>query len=111
MTLEVLSETYDVTHESDGLAGRDRALRGGFDVILLDRRLPHRDGAEIVRDLRAAHITTPVLMLNALGGERRGERRRAGRRGRVLRSCAQRARAPPRRRQESGRRGQRIGNA
>lgn len=67
MTIEVLGETYDVTHEDDGLAGRDRALRERFDVILLDRRLPHRDGAEIVRDLRTAHITTPVLMLTALG--------------------------------------------
>lgn len=67
MTIEVLSETYDLAHESDGLAGRDRALRERFDVILLDRRLPRLDGAEIVRDLRAAHITTPVLMLTALG--------------------------------------------
>lgn len=67
MTLEVLSEGYEVVHESDGLVGRDRALRERFDVILLDRRLPHRDGAEIVRDLRTAHITTPVLLLTALG--------------------------------------------
>ncbi|KTR96609.1 response regulator [Microbacterium testaceum] len=67
MTLEVLSETYQVTHESDGIAGRDRALRERFDVILLDRRLPRLDGAGIVRDLRTAQITTPVLMLTALG--------------------------------------------
>lgn len=67
MTIEVLSETYDLAHESDGVAGRDRALRERFDVILLDRRLPRLDGAEIVRDLRTAHITTPVLMLTALG--------------------------------------------
>jgi DNA-binding response OmpR family regulator len=67
MTIEVLSETYDVAHETDGATGRDRALRETFDVILLDRRLPRRDGAEIVRDLRTAHITTPVLMLTALG--------------------------------------------
>lgn len=67
MTLEVLRETYEVVHETDGTTGRDQALRGRFDVILLDRRLPGRDGAEIVRDLRAAHMTTPVLMLTALG--------------------------------------------
>lgn len=66
MTLEVLRETYEVVHEADGLAGRDRALRDSFEVILLDRRLPGRDGAEIVRDLRTAHITTPVLLLTAL---------------------------------------------
>lgn len=67
MTIEVLGEVYEVVHESDGTAGRDRALRDSFEVILLDRRLPGRDGAEIVRDLRTAHITTPVLMLTALG--------------------------------------------
>jgi DNA-binding response OmpR family regulator len=67
MTIEVLGEIYDVVHENDGVAGRDRALRDSFEVILLDRRLPGRDGAEIVRDLRTAHITTPVLMLTALG--------------------------------------------
>lgn len=50
MTLEVLSETYDVVHESDGVSGRDRALRERFDVIQLDWRLPQREGAEIVRD-------------------------------------------------------------
>ncbi len=67
MTIEVLSEVYDVVHESEGTAGRERALRESFEVILLDRRLPGRDGAEIVRDLRTAHITTPVLLLTALG--------------------------------------------
>lgn len=67
MTLEVLSETYDVVHESDGVSGRDRALRERFDVILLDWRLPGLEGAQIVRDLRTAHLTTPVLMLTARG--------------------------------------------
>jgi DNA-binding response OmpR family regulator len=67
MTIEVLDEVYDVAHESDGLAARDRALRERFDLIVLDRRLPGLDGEHVVAALRTARITTPVLMLTALG--------------------------------------------
>ncbi|MCC4249923.1 MULTISPECIES: response regulator transcription factor [Microbacterium] len=67
MTIEVLGEVYDVAHESDGLAARDRALRERFDLIVLDRRLPGLDGEHVVAALRTARITTPVLLLTALG--------------------------------------------
>jgi DNA-binding response OmpR family regulator len=36
-----------------------------FDAIVLDLRLPDRDGLELLRDLRAAGNTTPVLVLTA----------------------------------------------
>lgn len=67
MTTEVLGEVYDVAHESDGVVARDRALRERFDLIVLDRRLPRLDGEHIVQALRTARITTPVLLLTALG--------------------------------------------
>jgi DNA-binding response OmpR family regulator len=38
MTVEVLSEVYDVTHLSDGLAARERVLAERFDVLVVDRR-------------------------------------------------------------------------
>ena len=56
--------TVDVVH--DGEAGLDAALTGAYDAIILDRMLPKRDGASIVRELRAERIATPVLMLTAL---------------------------------------------
>jgi DNA-binding response OmpR family regulator len=54
----------DVVH--DGETGLNAALTGAYDAIILDRMLPKRDGASIVRELRAERIPTPVLMLTAL---------------------------------------------
>ena len=38
-----------------------------FDLIVLDRMLPTVDGLTILRTLRASKISTPVLVLSALG--------------------------------------------
>jgi len=67
MTIEVLSEVYDVDHEVDGEAALERALGRRYDVMVVDRRLPGRDGASLVAAVRTARITTPVLLLTALG--------------------------------------------
>jgi two-component system response regulator QseB len=67
MTLEVLGETYAVDHVSDGDVALRRALDERYDVMLVDRRLPGMDGARLVEAVRTARITTPVLMLTALG--------------------------------------------
>jgi len=67
MTVEVLSETYDVDHASTGEEALRHALNGRFDVMVVDRRLPGMDGVEFIRAIRTARITTPILMLTALG--------------------------------------------
>lgn len=61
------SEGYDVLHVEDGEQGYREALQAGFDVILLDARLPGRGGFEVLRDLRQNRVDTPVLMLTARG--------------------------------------------
>ena len=43
------------------------ALTETVDMIVLDRMLPGLDGLSVLRRLRAADVTTPVLMLTALG--------------------------------------------
>ena len=56
-----------VDHAGDGKEGLLLALDAGHDVIVVDRMLPGLDGLSIVRSLRAADRTTPVLVLSALG--------------------------------------------
>lgn len=67
MTVEVLSESYTVDHVVDGRTGLDRALNRRYDLMLVDRRLPGLDGARLVEAVRTARITTPILLLTALG--------------------------------------------
>lgn len=67
MTTEVLAEAYDVVHATDGREGLAHALNEHFDVMVVDRRLPGIDGAELVHRVRSARITTPILLLTALG--------------------------------------------
>ena len=39
-----------------------------FDMIVLDRMMPECDGLEVLRRLREATVTVPILMLTAMGG-------------------------------------------
>jgi DNA-binding response OmpR family regulator len=50
-----------------GTEGLYLAQTGAFDLVILDRMLPDMDGVEICRQVRAAGVTTPVLMLTARG--------------------------------------------
>jgi two-component system response regulator CpxR len=57
-------EGFSVEVEHDGRHGLDRALAGGFDLVVLDVMLPGLDGFEVLRQLRA-RSRVPVLMLTA----------------------------------------------
>lgn len=56
-----------VDHAADGDEGLNLALSGSFDVLVVDRMLPKRDGLSVVSTLRRESITTPALFLSALG--------------------------------------------
>ena len=63
------AEGWVVESVGDGLAGRDEATSGGYDVIVLDIMLPGLNGYKVCESMRAAGIWTPVLMLTAKDGE------------------------------------------
>jgi two-component system alkaline phosphatase synthesis response regulator PhoP len=62
-------EGYSVDLVTDGVAATARGVEGQYDLILLDLMLPRKDGFSVCRDLRAAGVRTPVLMLTARGQE------------------------------------------
>ena len=59
---------HQVVTSGDGRDGLFHATDGGFDAVVVDRMLPGLDGLALVKALRAAGNTTPVLMLTAVSG-------------------------------------------
>ena len=51
----------------DGETGETLAENGNYDVLIVDRMLPKKDGLSVILALRAKGIETPVLILSALG--------------------------------------------
>src|SRR5262249_8557223 len=60
--------SYVVESADNGDTGLRLALGGGHDVIVLDLMLPGRDGFSVLRGVRRAGVTTPVLCLTARDG-------------------------------------------
>jgi DNA-binding response OmpR family regulator len=55
---------FEVEIAPDGKIGMEKALQGGFDLILLDLMLPGIDGFTVCRELREA-LDIPILMVTA----------------------------------------------
>jgi two-component system OmpR family response regulator len=58
---------HNVDHASDGESGLFMATENGYDVLIVDRMLPRRDGLSVISELRQRNISTPALILSALG--------------------------------------------
>ena len=58
---------HECVHAADGEAGLEAARQGDFDVMIVDRMMPKKDGVEVVETLRREGDATPVLFLSALG--------------------------------------------
>jgi two-component system OmpR family response regulator len=52
---------------ADGEEGLALALDEQFDVFVIDRMLPKRDGLSLISEIRKRGVSTPVLILSALG--------------------------------------------
>jgi len=66
--VKALAEAGHVAdHAADGEAGLAMGLDGDYDVLVVDRMLPRRDGLSVIEELRHRDIATPALILSALG--------------------------------------------
>src|SRR5690349_24957439 len=54
-------------HAGDGEEGLSLAEDGRYDVLVVDRMLPKRDGLSMISTLRTQGVETPALILSALG--------------------------------------------
>lgn len=61
-----VEQGYTVETASTGRDGLYHATDTSFDALILDRMLPEIDGLSIVKSVRAAGISTPILLLTAL---------------------------------------------
>jgi len=65
----LVAEGFVVDVENNGPDGLAAASTGDFDVVVLDIMLPGLSGYQVLRELRALRVWTPVLMLSAKDGE------------------------------------------
>ena len=56
---------YHVEAAANGERGMERAVAGGFDLLIVDVMLPDRTGYEVCREVRRRGIDTAILMLTA----------------------------------------------
>ena len=62
-------ERFATEQADNGPAALEQALTGEFDLVLLDLILPEWDGLDILREIRSARPTLPVIILTARGEE------------------------------------------
>ena len=58
-------EGYEAVAVNSGADGMDALRTGPFDAVILDWMLPKYSGIEILKDMRANGVRTPVLLLTA----------------------------------------------
>lgn len=59
------NEGHALEYAANGNEAFEKAIRAGFDLVLLDLMLPGKDGLSVCRDIRQAGLITPILMLTA----------------------------------------------
>lgn len=66
-SLKTLLERKGFTVECvyDGISGRDYAMLGIYDLLILDVMMPGMDGFTLAKEVRSKRCTTPILMLTA----------------------------------------------
>ena len=67
LTFQLKNEGFSIDVCNDGDDGLDTILENCHDLIILDRMLPKLDGLSILKKARTENISTPIILLTALG--------------------------------------------
>jgi two-component system OmpR family response regulator len=66
--VKALGEAGHVADQAnDGETGLAIAREEDYEILIIDRMLPKRDGLSVIAELRKTGVRTPVLILSALG--------------------------------------------
>jgi two-component system, OmpR family, response regulator len=69
LAMGLRAEGFVVVTAAAGVEGLHEATENDYDVVVLDIMLPGLSGYEVLRQMRAAQVWTPVIMLTAKDGE------------------------------------------
>jgi Response regulators consisting of a CheY-like receiver domain and a winged-helix DNA-binding domain len=67
LSYQLKEQNINVSIANDGNEGLLLALKNTYDVILLDRMLPIINGFSILQELRKNKVSTPIILITALG--------------------------------------------
>ncbi len=60
-------EKYDIDEAEDGEIGLDKIEKNNYDVVILDIKMPKKDGLEVLTEMQQKGIETPVIVLSGHG--------------------------------------------
>ncbi len=60
-------EKYDIDEAEDGEIGLEKIEKNNYDVIILDIKMPKKDGIEVLTEMQQKGIDTPVIVLSGHG--------------------------------------------
>jgi DNA-binding NtrC family response regulator len=60
-------EKYDIDEAEDGEIGLEKIEKNSYDVVILDIKMPKKDGLEVLTEMQQKGIETPVIVLSGHG--------------------------------------------
>lgn len=61
----ILKRSYEFVRAKNGQEAIDMVEKGGIDLVLMDIKMPVKDGLEATKEIKAAHPDLPIVALTA----------------------------------------------